>query len=302
MKILRHFSANDEQLTLLPFKRELSMESYLIENEQILTLDNDTFYDVDIIEEELTLKEGRSSQNTDGRIDILITYAQEYIGVVELKLGELNEVHLEQLEDYLVQKQQILDKYPNLFNQETMLEPKWIGVLVGDSITSALSEKISNGYATKQGVPIAALTIQRFRSVQSNVYVTTDTYFKNTLDAKDRTQYKFNDNLYGKGRLVLAVIKQYVEDSPNITFAELERNFPKSCQSASLKGEGILGVFTTLEKAEEIALNGRKRHFLGMDEKIQLESGVVIAVCNQWGVGNVDKFISRAREFGCQID
>ena len=67
------------------------MESYLVENEGVLALDNDTFSDVTIIQEELTLKQGRSSKDTDGRIDILLTYSNEYIGVVELKLGELND-------------------------------------------------------------------------------------------------------------------------------------------------------------------------------------------------------------------
>ena len=99
MRLHRHFTANEEQLESFPFKRELSMESYLVENEGILALDNDSYSDVTIVQEELTLKRGRSSKDTDGRIDILATYSSEYIGVVELKLGELNEIHLTQLKD-----------------------------------------------------------------------------------------------------------------------------------------------------------------------------------------------------------
>ncbi|MGV2871723.1 hypothetical protein [Colwellia sp. E150_009] len=89
-KIHRHFTANDEQLEPFNFKRELSMESYLVENEGVLGLDNDVFASdsVEIIEEELTLKQGRSSKDTDGRIDILATYSGEYIAVIELKLGQ----------------------------------------------------------------------------------------------------------------------------------------------------------------------------------------------------------------------
>ena len=104
MRLLRHFTANEEQLKKFPFKRELSMESYLVENEGVLALDNDSYSDVTIVQEELTLKQGRLSKDTDGRIDILATYSNEYIGVIELKLGELNEIHLIQLEDYLIQK------------------------------------------------------------------------------------------------------------------------------------------------------------------------------------------------------
>ncbi len=84
MQLFKHFTANDIELEPFPFRRELSMESYLIENESVLSLDNDIFSEVEIIEVELTIKEGRSSQNTDGRIDILATYAQEYIAIKDM--------------------------------------------------------------------------------------------------------------------------------------------------------------------------------------------------------------------------
>ena len=293
MKILRHLTANEEILESFPFKRELSMKSYLIENESVLTLD-DTFCDVQIIEEELIIKEGRPSKDTNGYIDILITYAEEYIGVVELKLGQLTELHLQQLEDYLSKKEQILHKYPDILSKDS--EPKFIGVLVGDSISAELSNKITNGYQTDDGIQIAALTIQRFKSKQGRVYITTDTHFKNTLSAKDMSKYLFNGTYYGKGRLVLAVVKQYVEDNPNISFAELERIFSKSCHNRSSK----FGVFTTLESAKEIETRGRKRHFLKSDELIKL-SDSTIAVTNQWGIGNIDNLIKVAETLGYKI-
>lgn len=295
MRILRHFTANDEQLEPFPFKRELSMESYLVENEGVLALDDDSFYDVQIIEEELTLKQGRSSKDTDGRIDILITYGQEYIGVVELKLGVLEEVHLQQLEDYLFERRQILKQYPDILNNEILSEPNWIGVLAGAHINPELADKISKGYVTASGIQIAALTIQRFRSAKGNVYVTTDTYFKNTLSAKDTTKYIFNGKSTGKGRLVLAVIKQHIENNPNLSFSELEKLFPKICQ-------GSQGVFSTVDKANDIfTKTNRSRHFIKPDELIEIKDAS-IAVSSQWGIKNIDKFISVAQKLGYRID
>jgi RecB family endonuclease NucS len=125
MQIFRHLTINDVQLEEFPFKRELSMEAYLIENEGVLSLDADTFNNVDIVEAELTLKQGRKSKDTDGRIDILATYSQEYIAVIELKLGQLEEIHLKQLEDYLAEKNQILEQYPDILNQEVSPIPNW---------------------------------------------------------------------------------------------------------------------------------------------------------------------------------
>ena len=114
------------------------------------------------------------------------------------------------------------------------------------------------------------------------------------------SKYLFNGTHYGKGRLVLAVVKQYVEDNSSTSFSGLEKIFPKSCQSASLKGKGVLGVFTTIENAKEIAQT-RKRHFLRSEELIKLEDDSIIAVCTQWGIGNIDKFIEIARVLGYQI-
>jgi len=293
MKILKHFTANDEKFEEFPFKRELSMESYLIENEGVLALDNGIFSEVEIIEEELTLKQGRSSKDTDGRIDILAGYSQEYLGVVELKLGELNNIHLEQLEDYLIKCDQILTM-PSVKNTVYGENQKWIGVLVGRSIRPDLAEKIKGGYVTESGIPIAALTIARFRSAQGTVYVVTDTYFNNKKSNKDTTQYNFNGQTLGKGRLVLEVIRHHVENNSESTFSSLEAQFPKSIQ-------GSYGVFSTITDAnEKYASGGRKRNFLNSEDQIKLQDST-IAICSQWVPSNIESFISVAKKLGYEI-
>ena len=294
MKILKHFTANDEKFEEFPFKRELSMESYLVENEGVLALDDGIFSEVEIIEEELTLKQGRSSKDTDGRIDILAGYSQEYLGVVELKLGELNNTHLKQLKDYLDNCDQILTM-PSVKNTVYEETQKWIGVLVGRSIRPDLAEKIKGGYVTESGIPIAALTIARFRSAQGTVYVVTDTYFNNKKSNKDTTQYNFNGQTLGKGRLVLEVIKHHVENNSESTFSSLMGQFPKRIQ-------GSYGVFSTITDANETyASSGRKRHFMNSEDQIKLQDST-IAISSQWGAGNIDSFISAAKKLGYEIN
>jgi len=291
MRILRHFTANDEQLEPFNFRRELSMEAYLVENEGILKLD-ETFADVEIVAEELTLKQGRSSNDTDGRIDLLVTYSHEYIGIIELKLGRLDQLHLDQLEDYLKTKLRILDEFPDILPDAGLASAKWIGVLAGSAISPALAEKLSDGFSI-DGVPIAALVIQRFRSQRGNIYVTTDTYFKNSSLLKDTSKFQFNNTSFGKGRLVLAVIKQFVESNPETTYAEMERQFPKKCQGTS--------VFLTVDEANHIFTEtGHRRHFLKSEELIEL-SDATIAISNQWGIGNIYKFIDNAKDLGFDI-
>ena len=285
MQIFRHFTANDIQLEPFPFKWELSMEAYLVENQRVLALDSDTFTSVEIVDTELPLKQGRASKDADGRIDILATYSQEYIAVVELKLGELKSTHLNQLEDYLKGRDEILKQHPDIIDS-AFGTPKWIGVLVGTSIESDLANKLTEGYKTDSGIQIAALTIQRYRSKEGNVFVTTDTYFCVAASPKDTTKYLFDGVKLGKGKLVLEVIKRHVEQHPSINYSELEKAFPKSCQ-------GRYGVFDTVENANLNVINDRKRHFLKPEEIIEL-SDSSIAVCSQWGIGNIGKFISQA--------
>lgn len=293
MRYYRHITANDVQLDPFPFKRELSMEAYLIDNENVLALDDDTFSNVEIVGAEISLKE--TSANGDGRLDILATYSQEYAAIIELKIGQINKESLKQLEGYLKQRQQLLTEKYKFFDKETMKNPKWIGVLVGSDIDENLASKIREGhYSLDCKIPIAALTIKRYRGSDGSIIVTTDTYF-NTPKDKDNTKYKLNGRIYGKGRLVHAAIKAHIESDPDITYAMLQHRFPDKLQGSS-------GVIRTLSEAEKIRSDtGYKRHFMNADEIIQLNDGP-IAVSSQWGKDNIDGFINQAVSLGLIIE
>ena len=288
MRLHRHFTANEEKIKEFPFKRELSMEAYLIENEGVLALDDDTFSDVSFYEEEVTVQGGAQGASGLGRIDILATYSNEYIGVIELKMDTLNEEHLKQLEGYLKARERIREQHSNIIFKEETPNPKWVGVLVGSGIDAVLAAKINDGY-TFEEIPIAALVIKRYRGERGSVYVTTDVIFNDGSKAKDITKYYFNGKIYGKGRLVLAVVKKYVADNPSITYAELEAAFPPKLQ-------GSHGVFREKEDAINLANKKRKRHFIEEEECIQLND-LSIAVCSQWGIGNIGNFIDKVKDF-----
>ena len=276
MQLFKHFTANNIQLEPYPFRRELSMESYLIDNEGVLALDDDVFSNVEVLEAELTLKQGRTSKDTDGRIDILATYSQEYIGIIELKLGQLEEIHLSQLEDYLKEKERLIREYPEVLGEELVEQPKWLGVLIGTSLNPQLADKINQGYKTDDGVQIAALTIQRYRSSDGQIYVVTETFFDAKTSSRDHTKYSFNGqkNL-GKAKLVLEVIRHYVQNHPSLSYSDLEKTFPKHLQ-------GSYGVFVTVEQANEIySRTKKKRHYLKPEEQIKLSDCVIIVFLHQ---------------------
>lgn len=296
MQMFKHVTTNNIKLSPVPFQRELPMEAYLIENPSVLSLDNDDFLEPDIIDWELSLKNGRDSINRDGRIDLLVSYNQNTFGIIELKTGELTETHLLQLEDYFKKKNQIFDYHKDIIEKDEASETKWVGVLVGSSINDKLKQKIIDGYLIENTIPLAALIINRFRSEDNQLFVFTETYFRNISRNFDRTKYKFENKIYGKGRLVLAIIKKYVENNPEILFSELKCIFPSSLH-------GRREVFEPIFDAQKIYdISGRKRHFLNQDDVICLNENLKIVVTSQWGIGNIGNMLKKAKDLGFNIE
>lgn len=289
MYIHKHISANNVVIDSFPFQREIAMEAYLIENPTVLSMESDGFNEVDILKCEVSLVDGRVDKNSDGRIDILAKYGQEYLAVVELKMGELTEIHLQQLESYLKERQQILKKFPDVWDTSVSNQPKWIGIMVGSTINPDLMIKIRKGYYYDNDIPIAALTINRFKGKDGNVYVVTDTYFIDKVKNRDYTKYLFNGQTYGKNRLVLAVVKDFVEKNPQITFSQLKSKFPDSLQGRE--------TFTTETLAKQ---KYDRRNFIEPEELITL-SDETIAVSTQWGLGNINPFIEHCRNMKIEI-
>lgn len=293
MNIVKSLYSNSLRLEAYPFKRELSMEAFLIENEEILVLDDDELSEVEILTDELHIDEGRCDRNTNGRIDILAKYSESYFAVVELKLGELNASHLKQLESYLEKASEILCKARTLnliSDQDITL--KCIGVLIGSSIDAGLAKILRDGYSYKD-MPVAAITLARFKEPHSgHVYTTTESYFK--FANRDRTQFTFDGRTLGKGKLVLSVIKAYVAKNPSVTFDQLKDAFPSSCH-------GGKNVFDVIDKARDIFdRTGHKRHFLADEQVIRLAGDCSITVCNQWG-GDMAPFINQSKLHGFNI-
>ena len=109
--------------------------------------------------------------------------------------------------------------------------------------------------------------------------------------ARDYTKYQVDgmDGVFGKGKLVLAVVQDYCSKN-ECTFDELKAAFPDEAQG------GNTGVFGTLLEAQEIAKK-RARHYV--NDKIILKDAIIV-VSNQWG-DNLPLFIEKAEEVGYTI-
>lgn len=109
-------------------------------------------------------------------------------------------------------------------------------------------------------------------------------------------KYKINseETLYNKCRLVLAVVKHYCGKNPKCTAKGLKHVFPNSWQ----------GKYIIATMAEKSVIGERKfEHdfFVKDNELITLANGDVVAVCRQWGIDNINKFIDGAIMLGYQI-
>ena len=113
----------------------------------------------------------------------------------------------------------------------------------------------------------------------------------NSSSNRDKTKYMFSGRVYAKNRLVLAIIKKYVQEH-NPTYSELCSVFDKSLQ-------GSLGVVDLYENVIKISDAG-KRFFIKEQDIIKL-SDAKVAVCTQWGIFNIVKFITQAQALGYDI-
>lgn len=112
---------------------------------------------------------------------------------------------------------------------------------------------------------------------------------------KDYTQYEFRNSTYNKRKLVLAVIKTWISENNPLSFSDLVEAFPQEIHSG--------GLFVKYEEANETyKRQGIPRHFLNDSEIVNFENEQAYAISNQWGKGNIELLIKRARELGFQIE
>ena len=109
---------------------------------------------------------------------------------------------------------------------------------------------------------------------------------------RDKTKYIYEGKVYPKNRLVLAIVKKYIQQN-NPSFNELKEVFDKSLQ-------GSLGVVELYENALKVS-DSAKRYFMKETDILNLSNEKVV-VCTQWGIFNIVKFVKRALSLGFEIE
>ncbi|BCE02793.1 McrB family protein [Marinicellulosiphila megalodicopiae] len=120
---------------------------------------------------------------------------------------------------------------------------------------------------------------------------------KNQSNSKDNSKYKFNNAVYGKGQLVLAVIRKYIEDN-NPKLEEILNEFSKK----KLSNNECL-ISQDQHKIRKTNSNdAKKRFFENSDDILTTNGGDKVLVSNQWSKNNIDIFINYVDKYGYKID
>ena len=131
----------------------------------------------------------------------------------------------------------------------------------------------------------------------SNNYEDTenDISFGNSKDSygRDTTKFSLDGKVYGKGKLVHAIVEKYVTMNPNISATQLMTTFDKSLQ-------GSHGVVRTLSDVK-INCSDYNRRFFATSEYIIHTSTEDCVVCSQWGIANIGRILSRAEQLGIEV-
>ena len=254
MKVYSQCNLNSVILEPYPFKMELVMEAFLVENPLLLSFGADEI--PEIIDYELPINDGRNKRN--GRIDILARYSEKLCAVIELKKGLLDLTAYNQLNEYISDKEK--------FNNINPKKSKLCGILVGTQITDEVQKKVSENKKIEGNI-CAALVINRYKNPKDGqIFIISDFYGK--ISEKDFSKYSFNGNEYNKRELIKAVVKDVILDSPEISYEELTNLFSDKMLSRAIK------------KIEDISEKSKKKYF---EDIIQLKDDIRIAVCSDWG-------------------
>lgn len=107
-----------------------------------------------------------------------------------------------------------------------------------------------------------------------------------TSTVRDYSTYQFNGEEYRKNKLVLAVVKKYVEDNTPNNYTDLQNIFPDKLQGTK---KGVVKLLTNVSNKDK-GIGGQKRYFIDANDIIKLGSDEIV-VCTQWGADNIADFI-----------
>lgn len=124
----------------------------------------------------------------------------------------------------------------------------------------------------------------------------------NETKGNDNTKYKLNGSKpLGKGELGISIIKQYLNEHPEMKYSEIKETFPDTMLGKDLK---LIGLIITRQEIENAVESYKKRAygFYKKDRKFYSSDGVEFYISNWWNITNIDSIIKFAKEQGWTVE
>lgn len=115
---------------------------------------------------------------------------------------------------------------------------------------------------------------------------------------RDLTQYTFDGQTTGKGRLVLALVKHFVANNPNTTLESLRGAFPDALQADSPLQ--FSKAQTVVARLDDLDAASHRRYFVDAADRLHLD-GCHVVVSREWNLHNIENVLRRAKELGLDV-
>ena len=116
---------------------------------------------------------------------------------------------------------------------------------------------------------------------------------KGKSGTRNKDQYKLDGELYGKGRIVQAVVKKYVAEHPKVTHKQLKEVFPDELLNR-------FGIFQDENTANTLS-GARPRYFMKDEDGIKLGDKKIVYTSSQFTATNVLPLLDVAKKLGIKI-
>lgn len=107
---------------------------------------------------------------------------------------------------------------------------------------------------------------------------------------KDYSGYQYNGRVYNKRKLALEFFTDWINKHNPADFNDLKRKLGDVLRSR------------TIALADQISEERKSRFHMQEDCLIELPSGELVAISNQWGIGNIDRLLDFVRRDGFIIE
>lgn len=117
--------------------------------------------------------------------------------------------------------------------------------------------------------------------------------------SRDHTKYVFDGQTLSKRRLVLTLVKRYVQDHPSINFEHLLEAFPDDLQAKS--PTQFHKIRCVVRPLRHVPQDSKKRFFCRVGEPLQLGDDVAV-VSGEWNRHNIQNVLTHAASLGYKVE